>query len=70
LVEAEPQRFRDQLDRFDVRAVCMVNSPRARAATAILQQAGFRQTMFRPDYMLWVRGGALPPPHRRNWRHR
>ena len=45
LVEATPEQFRDGLDRFEVRAVCLVNSPRAETARAILQQAGFRQTL-------------------------
>jgi hypothetical protein len=57
LVEATPELFRDGLDRFQVRAVCLVNSPRARAARTILQQAGFRPTLRRDDYELWVRRG-------------
>jgi hypothetical protein len=60
LVEANPQQFRDGLDRFEVRAVCLVNSPRAGAARAILQQAGFRQVIFRDDYTLWVRTASQP----------
>jgi len=55
LVEATPEQFRNGLDRFDVRAVCLVNSPQAGAARTILEQAGFRQTLRRDDYELWVR---------------
>jgi hypothetical protein len=55
LVEATPERFQDGLDRFEVRAVCLVNSPRADAARAILRQGGFRQVLNREDYELWVR---------------
>ena len=57
LVEATPELFRDGLDRYEVRAVCLVNSPRAGAARTILLQAGFRPTLRRPDYELWVRRG-------------
>ena len=32
LVEATPEQFRNGLDRFEVRAVCLVNSPKAGAA--------------------------------------
>jgi hypothetical protein len=57
LVEATPEQFRDGLDRFEVRAVCLVSSPRAGAARAILRQAGFRKEYRRRDYELWVRPG-------------
>ncbi len=60
LVEATPEQFRDGLDRFEVRAVCLVNSPRAGAARAILQQVGFRQTQRAEDYEVWVRPGPGP----------
>ena len=64
LVEATPEQFRNDLDRFQLRAVCLVSSPRAGAARAILQQAHFRQTLRSDDYELWVRTepGVAPPP--------
>jgi hypothetical protein len=64
LIEATPQRFRDGLDRFEVRAVCLVSSPKAGAARAILEQAGFRQTLRGEDYELWVRPGPVPKVRR------
>lgn len=64
LVEATPELFRDGLDRFQVRAVCMVNSPRAGAARTILKQDGFRPTLRRDDYELWVRRGRGSNPRR------
>jgi Family of unknown function (DUF6077) len=57
LVEATPELFRDGLDRFEVRAVCLVSSPKSGAARTVLQQAGFRPTLRRDDYELWVRRG-------------
>jgi hypothetical protein len=57
LVEATPQQFREGLDRFEVRAVCLVSSPKAGAARAVLEQAGFRQTLRQAGYELWVRSG-------------
>lgn len=63
LVEATPEQFRNDLDRFQIRAVCLVSSPRAGAARAILQQAHFRPTLRSDDYELWVRTepGVAPP---------
>jgi hypothetical protein len=55
LIEATPQQFRDGLDRFAVRAVCLRNAPSAATARAILEQASFRQTRRDEDYELWVR---------------
>ena len=63
LVEATPGQFQDGLDRFEVRAVCLVNAPRAAAARTVLQQAGFRPTLRREDYDLWVRPGPGRHPH-------
>jgi hypothetical protein len=63
LVEATPEQFRNGLDHFDVRAVCLVNTPRADAARAVLRQDGFHQTLRRDDYELWVRSGAEPTVH-------
>jgi len=60
LVEALPEQFRYGLDRFDVRAVCLVNSPKADAARTILQQKGFLQTLRGDDYELWVRSDFAP----------
>lgn len=68
LVEAEPQRFRDGLDRFDVRGVGMVSSPEARTAMRILRQAGFHQTRVSGEYTIWVRSDPAAP-HRAG-RHR
>jgi hypothetical protein len=59
LIEATPQQFRDGLDRFAVRAVCLRNSPSAATARAILEQAGFRQARRDEDYELWVRARAV-----------
>ncbi|HSQ00849.1 MAG TPA: hypothetical protein VL049_26790, partial [Candidatus Dormibacteraeota bacterium] len=55
LIEATPQQFRDGLDRFAVRAVCLPSSPKAAAARSILEQANFWQTLRGEDYELWVR---------------
>jgi hypothetical protein len=63
LVDANPGQFQDGLERFAVRAVCLVNTPRAEVARSILQQAGFRLTLRRDDYELWVRPGPAPHPH-------
>ncbi len=63
LVDANPGQFQDGLERFEVRAVCLVNTPRAGVARAILQQAGLRLTLRRDDYDLWVRPGPGPHPH-------
>ena len=65
-VEEAPRRFREGLDRLAVRAVCLARSGRSGAARAVLQQAGFRQTVADQDYELWVRsgsgqGGEIPP---------
>jgi hypothetical protein len=53
--EAEPQQFRAHLERFQLGAVCMVNSPRGDTARAILGEAGYRRTIRGDDYELWVR---------------
>jgi hypothetical protein len=58
LVEATPEQFRNGLDRFHVRAVCLVNTAKADAARTILRQDGFHRTLSRADYELWVRSGA------------
>ena len=55
LIEATPQAFRDGLDRFAVRAVCLPSTAAAAAARSILEQAGFRQVQRDEDYELWVR---------------
>src|SRR5262245_51825236 len=55
LVKTAPQQFRDGLDRFALRAVCLTVSPQAGAARDILQKAGFHQTIASKDYELWVR---------------
>ncbi len=55
LIKATPQQFRDGLDRFAVRAVCLRNTPAAATARAILEQASFRQAQRDEDYELWVR---------------
>jgi hypothetical protein len=60
LVEATPEQFRDGLDRFELRAVCLVSSPRTRAARTILQQAGFRKALVREGYEMWERPGPAP----------
>lgn len=60
---AKAGQFQDGLDRFAVRAVCLVNAPRSAAARTILQQKGFRPTLRREDYELWVRAGPAPRPH-------
>jgi hypothetical protein len=62
LVDANPGQFQDGLERFEVRAVCLVNTPRAEVARAILRQAGFHPTLRRDDYDLWVRPGPGPHP--------
>jgi hypothetical protein len=62
LVEASSEQFRDGLDRFAVRAVCMANSPKAAAARTVLQQANFHPTLRREDFELWVRSDAGPNP--------
>jgi hypothetical protein len=55
LVEASPEQFRDGLERFEVRAVCLVSSPQAATARAVLQQAGFHEVAGAGDYGVWVR---------------
>jgi hypothetical protein len=65
LVEATPQRFREILDRFEVRAVCMVSSAKGGAARRVLGEAGFRLTLRREDYELWLRPDPGPPPENR-----
>ena len=55
LVQATPEQFRDGLDRFQVRAVVLVNGPRGRTARAVLQHGGFTKTLVRDGYELWVR---------------
>lgn len=63
LVEAAPRQFRDGLDRFAVRAVCMASSQHAGVARTVLRQAGFHRTIAAEDYELWVRTATdLPPP--------
>jgi hypothetical protein len=62
LVEASSEQFRDGLDRFAVRAVCLANSPKAAAARTVLQQANFHPTLRREDFELWVRSDAGPSP--------
>jgi hypothetical protein len=61
---ATPEPFRSGLDRYEVRAVCLVNSPEAETARAILEQANFRQTLRDDDYELWLRRGPEPEDHR------
>jgi hypothetical protein len=48
-------RFRDGLEHFDVRAVCLQLSEHAAEARAILRAAGFRRTLRGVSYELWVR---------------
>ena len=55
LIAATPQRFRDGLDRFGVRAVCLVSSPTAAAARVVLREAGFVRAQHDDDYELWLR---------------
>jgi hypothetical protein len=64
LVEATPEQFRNGLDRFQIRAVCLVSSPRGEAARAILRQAHFREIRRSDAYELWVRPepGSAPSP--------
>jgi hypothetical protein len=57
LVEATPEQFRGGLDRFALRAVCLVNDPRATVARAILQRSGFTEALSGDGYALWVRPG-------------
>jgi hypothetical protein len=64
LVDANAEQFQDGLERFEVRAVCLANTPRAGVARAILRQAGFRPTLRRDDYDLWVRPGPAPTRRR------
>jgi hypothetical protein len=58
LVQTAPRQFRDGLDRFALRAVCLTVSPGASAARDILQTAGFHRTIASKDYELWVRNRA------------
>ncbi|MEO8604133.1 MAG: hypothetical protein ABI629_16275 [bacterium] len=62
LVDATPELFRQGLDRFEVRAVCLVNDPRAEVARSILQQSGFTAALVRDDYVLWLRPAQAPLP--------
>ena len=62
LVEGAPQQFREALDRFQVGAVCLANSPRGDTARAILTEAGFRRTIREDDYELWVRSAVSARP--------
>jgi hypothetical protein len=62
LVDGAPRQFRDDLDRFQVEAVCLANSPRADTARAILAGTGFRRTVRDDDYELWVRSAAIARP--------
>jgi hypothetical protein len=62
LVDRAPQQFRADLDRFQVGAVCLANSPRGETARAILAGTGFRRTIREDDYELWVRSTAFARP--------
>ena len=57
-VDGSPQQFRDELDRYNPQAVCLVSSPRAETARTILRQSGFRMTLARKGYELWLRAAA------------
>jgi hypothetical protein len=53
--DAAASRFREGLERFDVRGVCLRNSGRAGEARSILRAAGFQRTLQGVSYELWVR---------------
>jgi hypothetical protein len=57
-VDGAPQQFKDELNRYRPQAVCMVSSPRAEMARTLLRQSGFRMTLARKGYELWVRSDA------------
>lgn len=59
-VDASPEQFRDELDRYKPQAVCLVSSPRGETARAILRQSGFRMTLARKGHELWLRSGVGP----------
>jgi hypothetical protein len=65
LIAAAPQQFRDGLARFKVRAVCLVNTPAAATARAILEEERFQQTRRGDQYELWVRTDGRRRPS--NW---
>ncbi|MGH7789281.1 MAG: DUF6077 domain-containing protein [Candidatus Binatia bacterium] len=65
LIAAAPQQFRDDLARFKVRAVCLVNTPAAATARAILEEERFQQTRHDGAYELWVRTDGRRRPS--NW---
>jgi hypothetical protein len=58
LVDGAPRQFREGLDRFHVRAVCLANSRLGDTARTILAQAGFHRAIYADDYELWVRSDA------------
>jgi hypothetical protein len=64
LVEANPEQFSGGLDRFALRAVCLVNDPRATVAQAILQRSGFNEALQGDGYALWVRSGEATDRNR------
>jgi rhodanese-related sulfurtransferase len=55
LVDRAPGKFREGLDRFEVRAVVLASSGRAGTARTILGQAGFHRTNHADGYELWIR---------------
>lgn len=65
LAEATPEPLRDGLNHFQVRAVCLPNSPSAAAARAVLQQERFHPTLRGDDYELWVRRADHGSPRHR-----
>jgi hypothetical protein len=62
LVDRAPRQFLEDLDRFQVRAVCLANSRLADTARSILVRAGFHRTIQADDYELWVRPDVPGPP--------
>jgi hypothetical protein len=53
--DAAASRFREGLERFDVRGVCLRNSGRAGEARSTLRAAGFQRRLQGLSYELWVR---------------
>ena len=57
-VDGSPQQFRDEIERYKPQAVCLVSSPHGETARTILRQSGFRMTLARKGYELWLRSGV------------